>query len=134
MNAKATEPARIEEAWNVGCLLQRTLAYTGISHETFTHPANLQERLAQEGLTNYVYRIVEELGALTHETKERYDTVDWQAIRGLRNILAHAYGDVSHETIWEIIERDIPGVLEFCQAWADDNGITLEDNAELDED
>lgn len=109
----------------MGCLLQSTIRWTGMKREAFVHPRDLQERLNQEGIANYVYRIVEELGALTDETKEEYPDMAWTQIRGLRNILAHAYGDVQPAMVWQIIEEDIPAVLVFCQAWADDHDIEL---------
>jgi uncharacterized protein with HEPN domain len=45
-------------------------------------------------------------------TKER---VQWGLIRGMRNWLAHAYGDVSREIIWDAATEDIPVLLSFCQ-------------------
>ncbi len=41
----------------------------------------------------------------------RHPEVDWRGISGLRNVLVHSYFEVDMETIWTIIQRDLP-VLE----------------------
>jgi uncharacterized protein with HEPN domain len=48
---------------------------------------------------------------LAESSKTRHPEVDWRAISGLRNVLVHAYFEVDLETVWTIIQRDLP-VLE----------------------
>ena len=48
---------------------------------------------------------------LTESSKMRHPEVDWRGISGLRNVLVHGYFEVDLETIWTIIQRDLP-VLE----------------------
>ena len=36
-------------------------------------------------------------------------------IRSVRNIVVHNYGSVDAETLWEIIEKDIPELKEYCE-------------------
>ena len=36
-------------------------------------------------------------------------------IRGTRNWLAHAYGEVDETVLWETVINDIPAVLAFCE-------------------
>ena len=38
----------------------------------------------------------------------------WNEIRGMRNVMAHAYGSISIQTTWEAIEQDIPALKAFC--------------------
>ena len=38
----------------------------------------------------------------------------WKAIRGMRNLFAHAYGTMSMETIWNTAIHDIPKLKQFC--------------------
>jgi uncharacterized protein with HEPN domain len=40
--------------------------------------------------------------------------MQWNLVRGMRNWIAHAYGDVSKEIIWEAATTDIPDLLRFC--------------------
>ena len=41
----------------------------------------------------------------------RHPEVDWRGISGLRNVLVHGYFEVDLETIWAVIQHDVP-VLE----------------------
>jgi uncharacterized protein with HEPN domain len=45
---------------------------------------------------------------ITLDTRNKYDTIDWKQISGLRNILVHEYFGVDVELIWQIIFTDIP--------------------------
>ena len=47
-----------------------------------------------------------------HATGER---MQWGAIRGMRNLYAHAYVKMDKASIWETITMDIPGLLNFCE-------------------
>jgi uncharacterized protein with HEPN domain len=38
----------------------------------------------------------------------RYTEVPWREMRGLRNVIAHAYFSVSLPTVWATITADLP--------------------------
>ena len=46
------------------------------------------------------------------ETKERYPQVKWRKIGDFRNIVAHNYFGVSNEIVWDVIENEIPPLLD----------------------
>ncbi|MCH5207101.1 MAG: DUF86 domain-containing protein [Oscillospiraceae bacterium] len=35
--------------------------------------------------------------------------------RGLRNVVAHEYGSIDSESLWETVTEDIPQLYEFCK-------------------
>ena len=37
----------------------------------------------------------------------RYDTIDWRAIKGMRDILSHHYFDINAEAIYNVCVEDI---------------------------
>jgi uncharacterized protein with HEPN domain len=39
-------------------------------------------------------------------------TVQWKAIVGLRNILAHEYGEILAERVWLVATRDLKSLVE----------------------
>ena len=45
---------------------------------------------------------------------ETQDQIQWGAMKGMRNLFAHAYASMNKEVIWESANRDIAGVLKFC--------------------
>lgn len=60
-----------------------------------------------------------QIGELSNGLSEEYrkttaESVQWNAIRGLRNIVAHAYGSIKLDILWDTITADIPALKEFC--------------------
>jgi uncharacterized protein with HEPN domain len=45
---------------------------------------------------------------------ETKDQMQWGAMKGMRNLFAHAYSVMSKDIIWESANNDIPSVLKFC--------------------
>jgi uncharacterized protein with HEPN domain len=65
-----------------------------------------------------LYRLVvigEAAGGLSEATRAAAPEIEWQAIVGLRNRLAHAYWQVSLELIDEIVEGDLDPLDEAAQ-------------------
>ena len=45
---------------------------------------------------------------ITSETKEKFSSVAWAQIIGMRNVFVHEYFGVDTELVWEIIRNDLP--------------------------
>jgi len=45
---------------------------------------------------------------LSDEVKERDPSLPWSEMRGLRNIVAHAYHRVDPARVWQVVIRDLP--------------------------
>lgn len=41
--------------------------------------------------------------------------IPWRAIRGMRNIVAHEYGRIDIETVWETAESGTSELRAFCE-------------------
>ena len=39
----------------------------------------------------------------------------WNQIKALRNVVAHNYGKIDKETLWETISNDIPRLQGYCE-------------------
>ena len=48
--------------------------------------------------------------------KKLSTTIPWKAIRGMRNVVAHEYGHIDIDTIWETSEAGIIELRDFCAA------------------
>lgn len=125
MNAKATDLARVQEMFNLVTLTRQQIEELGITEQRFKQPGSTNDELLAEALMNRVFRITEEAGALSDEVLVYYD-FERRALKGVRNRLAHAYGDVNVDLIWKVIETDFPRLLKGCQAFCDDQGFELE--------
>ena len=125
MSAKRDDYAKIQEIFEVVAETQRQIAALSFSKERFCFPANDSDDLIAEGILNRVLRATEEAGHLSEEVARRYG-FERAAVNGVRNRLAHAYGDVNRQIIWSVLENDFPKLLQSCHDFCDDRGIELE--------
>lgn len=124
MNAKASDLARVQEMFNLIRETQRQIENLGITEDRLKMPASDTDQLFAEAIMNRVFRITEEAGALSDEALAKYE-FDRRSIKGVRNRLAHTYGDVSSEIVWEIVKEDFPKLIEGCQLYSEDHGVEL---------
>lgn len=52
---------------------------------------------------------------LSEEFKATHTQIPWRAIRGMRNVVAHEYGKIDVETVWETAENGTQELKCFCQ-------------------
>jgi uncharacterized protein with HEPN domain len=81
--------------------------------EQFVHGKTLQDYLADALLRSGVERQLGIIGEALHQALqtdadlESFITDLWQIVR-FRNILIHAYSIVRHETVWGILQANLP--------------------------
>ena len=69
----------------------------------------------QRSISFSILQIGELSGGLSEEyRKETANRVQWGPIKGMRNLVAHNYGNMSREIIWETATVDIPVLESFC--------------------
>lgn len=56
--------------------------------------------------------IGEAVGKLPAGIKDRYSELQWQDIKDFRNILVHEYFGVDLEIVWNVIEEELPALLD----------------------
>ena len=72
----------------------------------------------QDGIASTMADVGEQLDSnkLSAEVKEEFDEVPWAAIRRFRNKHNHWYQDLSHDTVADIVEEDLPLLFEqLCE-------------------
>lgn len=62
-----------------------------------------------------ILQIGELAGKLSEEALAETSYLPWKQIRGMRNICAHNYGNISLEGTWVTIQEDIPILKARCQ-------------------
>jgi uncharacterized protein with HEPN domain len=55
--------------------------------------------------------IGEHANSLTREIWDDYQEIEWRKIVGLRNIVAHGYGELKMKLIWNLSKNDVPLLL-----------------------
>lgn len=89
--------------------IERTVDRFGNSYAIFQNDSVYRNAAAM-----CVLQIGELSSRLSDEFKETHDQIPWVQIKALRNIMAHRYGSIDPEILWETIEEDIPTLTEYC--------------------
>lgn len=79
--------------------------YTDQGREVFD-----ENELIQTWVIRHLEIIGEAVSAIPQDFRKRYPEVSWKQANGVRNILIHLYFKVDHDTIWAIVEHDLPSL------------------------
>jgi uncharacterized protein with HEPN domain len=66
----------------------------------------MTSKIVQAAVFYKLHTMAESTTHLREELKAKHSEVNWRAIRGFRNVIAHSYLQVRLEEIWKIIEND----------------------------
>jgi uncharacterized protein with HEPN domain len=82
----------------------------------FTRGVSLDEYSSNKMLQMAVERGFQILGEAARRVTETFRTahpeIPWSLIVGHRNVIVHDYADLSLKRIWEVVEEDLPGLLQ----------------------
>ena len=82
----------------------------------------VSDRLYFNSVSMSILQVGELANGLSEEfRKETASEMPWGMIRGMRNWLAHAYGEIDEDMIWDTAVHDIPKVADFCRKKLNDN-------------
>ena len=125
MSAKNSDYTRVAELYGVIQETKGRVAYVGMDKEAFIAADTFDARILVNGLLMCVFRATEEAGSISEETCAAHPVIYWRGIKSTRNVLAHDYGEVDREAVWDSIEHDFSELERFCLAFAEENGIDL---------
>ena len=75
-----------------------------------------EDRAYSNAVSMCILQIGELANGLSEEFREETrDMMPWGMIRGMRNWIAHAYGEMDETIIWETATNDIPKLQAFCK-------------------
>jgi len=75
-----------------------------------------------------IMQIGELSAALSDDFKdETRGQMQWGAMKGMRNLFAHAYATMNKEVVWESAVRDIPGLYKFCNSILETPKCSIDD-------
>lgn len=67
----------------------------------------------QSAILYQVIIVGEATKRLSTDFRNAHPDVPWKNIAGMRDILAHQYDRVSINTLWDVIQNDIPELIEL---------------------
>ena len=69
----------------------------------------------QDACALVIIQIGEQVGRLSEEFKSQHSNIDWNGIKGMRNIHAHDYDNVMFDVTWESITEDVPYLKDYLE-------------------
>jgi len=88
---------------------------TGHTHESF-----IADRKCQYAVIRCLEVIGEVSKRLSHETINRFPSVEWSAMARMRDMLIHSYGKVDPDEIWDTVKKDIPHLIAILEPIIDE--------------
>jgi uncharacterized protein with HEPN domain len=81
------------------------------------------EEFEQDTQCRYaVIRAIEVLGEAAAQVSDEFrlahPDIEWRKIVGMRNRLIHGYGDIVLSIVWEVLQTDIPELIELLEPLA----------------
>ena len=111
---------RIEHIRNYCAEIEATIARFGDSFEQFQADTDYQKSISFD-----ILQIGELSGGLSLEYRaSTADRIQWGPIKGMRNWVAHNYGSMELDVIWETAKVDVPALRRFCEEQLQDSGRT----------
>ena len=88
--------------------------------QEFAGCASFEKYAANKMMRSAVERQLGILGEAARRVSETLKTkspdIPWRQIVGLRNVLAHEYGDIRDERVWQIVSDNLPGLIDRLKA------------------
>ena len=85
----------------------------------FLGSRSLEELVADDMAQDAVVRCIEVIGEaarlVSEDTRRQAPDVPWLLIVGMRNVLAHDYGTIDLERIYNVVTEQVPDLLAHLQ-------------------
>ncbi|MEO1353124.1 MAG: DUF86 domain-containing protein [Cyanobacteria bacterium J06635_15] len=98
----------IQDIWNAS---QEILSFVaGMNFDALN-----TDRRTQAAVLYEIIVIGEAANRLSDTFQQKYSSIPWKEIIGMRNILAHQYEKVDSEVVWDVVIHDIPELIALIQ-------------------
>jgi len=105
------------DAFSDAYLLEHIPTYIGRIEEYSQkgRKAFLESQIAQDAVLRDLQILAESTQLLSDPVKQKYNGIPWREISGFRNVIAHRYLSLDLNIIWNVIEKDLPGLKKNIQ-------------------
>lgn len=88
-----------------------------LTHERFGNSVGLfhKDFIYRNAISMCILQIGELSKHLSEDFKETYNEVPWHGIKGLRNFVAHQYGDIDIDLLWTTATERIGELGCYCR-------------------
>ena len=70
------------------------------------------DRVFRAACERFIEIVGEAAANVSPSFKKAHAEIPWRNITGTRNILAHGYAQIDLDILWDIVETDLPGLIE----------------------
>jgi len=99
--------------------IEKIHGYTGESKEIFFNSV-----LVQDAVIRNLQVLAESSQRISDDVKSIHTEIAWRDISGFRNILVHDYLGIDCDTIWSVVEKDLPLLYQSLKKMCD-SGVAL---------
>jgi uncharacterized protein with HEPN domain len=86
---------------------EKVIRFTkGMTYKDFVH-----DDLHFDAVLRNLEIIGEAVKNIPEERRQKYSQIKWRKIAGFRDVVAHGYFGVNDETVWDIVENEVPVLL-----------------------
>lgn len=75
----------------------------------------LNDFIVSAAVCNFIMIIGEASARITQEFKNKHTKLDWELMKGMRNIIVHEYFEVDNQRVWDTVVNDIPELVSDCE-------------------
>ena len=72
--------------------------------------------LIQSWIVRHLQIICEAARIMPKDLVDKTPDIPWSKMSGMRNILVHDYFRIDTEIVWQVVERDMPGLKRMLRA------------------
>ncbi|QBQ53269.1 DUF86 domain-containing protein [Nitrosococcus wardiae] len=83
----------------------------------------LQDEMMQDAIIRNIEIIGEAASRISSEFSTKHDAIPWRDIAGMRHRLIHGYFKVNLNTVWKVVEKDLPELEDQVHALLDELDI-----------
>lgn len=75
--------------------------------DSLSYEELIQDELILDAVTHNLLIIGESAKQIPDTLRSKYSQIQWQAIAGMRDIIAHAYFSINPRIVWNVIQQDL---------------------------
>jgi uncharacterized protein with HEPN domain len=74
------------------------------------------DRMLRRALIQCLEVVGEASVRISAETREQLAEIPWREVRGMRNLLTHAYFELNLDILWKTVVQDVPALAAALQS------------------
>jgi uncharacterized protein with HEPN domain len=118
------DPKDMARLWDMLDAARTAVEFTkGLRFEDF-----LRDRKTRNAVERNLEIIGEAARCVSPETRDGFPDVPWRSMIGLRNVLAHEYGEIRYEILWAIVQEKLNTLIRELETVGVDSPPPLEES------